>query len=92
MGAWINYGLGSENQDLPGYVVIDEGLIPPSGLGNFNSGFLPTTFQGPIFRGRDMPLPNIEPHRLTSDLQRRNRNLMSQTDQICLDALVIMIT
>ncbi len=80
MGAWINYGLGSENQDLPGYVVLDGGLIPPGGLDNFNSGFLPATYQGSIFRAGDMPLPNIEPQEPTSDLQRRKLNLMSRTD------------
>ena len=50
MGSWVTYGLGSENQDLPGYVVLDGGLIPPGGLDNFNSGFLPlrirVDFQG----------------------------------------------
>jgi len=81
MGAWINYGLGSENQDLPGYVVLDGGLIPPGGLDNFNSGFLPATYQGSIFRSGDTALPNIEPLESTSDLQRRKLNLMSRTDQ-----------
>ena len=44
MGAWVTYGLGTDNQDLPGYVVIDGGLTPPGGLDNFNSVFcrLPT--------------------------------------------------
>ncbi|MFK7922880.1 MAG: DUF1501 domain-containing protein, partial [Bacteroidia bacterium] len=45
MGAWINYGLGSENQNLPAYVVLDSGLIPPGGLDNFTSGFLPASYQ-----------------------------------------------
>ncbi|CAE7534301.1 unnamed protein product, partial [Symbiodinium sp. CCMP2456] len=41
MGAWTTYGLGSENDNLPGFVVLNGGLIPPGGLDNFNSGFLP---------------------------------------------------
>src|SRR5262245_989039 len=45
MGAWIGYALGSENQQLPGFVVLNGGLIPPGGLDNFNSGFLPASFQ-----------------------------------------------
>ena len=49
MGAWVTYGLGSECQDLPGFVVLNGGLIPPGGLDNFNSGFLPATYQGSIF-------------------------------------------
>ena len=81
MGAWINYGLGSENQDLPGYVVLDGGLIPPGGLDNFNSGFLPASYQGSIFRSGDLPLANIEPLEPTSEVQRRKMNLMSRTDK-----------
>ena len=40
MGSWMTYGLGSENKDIPGYVVLDGGLIPPGGLDNFKNGFL----------------------------------------------------
>ncbi len=79
MGAWVNYGLGSENQDLPGYVVLDGGLIPPGGLDNFNSGFLPASFQGSIFRPGG--LANIEPQDDSPELQRRKMEMLSQTDQ-----------
>ena len=48
MGAWVNYGLGSECQNLPGFVVINGGLIPPGGLDCFGSGFLPASFQGSV--------------------------------------------
>src|SRR5262249_49736473 len=41
MGSWVTYGLGSECRDLPGFIVLNGGLIPPGGLDNFNSGFLP---------------------------------------------------
>ena len=43
MGAWVTYGLGSECQDLPGFVVLNSGMIPPGGLDCFSSGFLPAT-------------------------------------------------
>ncbi|MEZ6108525.1 MAG: DUF1501 domain-containing protein, partial [Pirellulaceae bacterium] len=49
MGAWVGYGLGSDCDDLPSYVVLNGGLIPPGGLDCFNSGFLPATYQGSIF-------------------------------------------
>ena len=49
-GAWVTYGLGSECQDLPGFVVFNGGLIPPGGIDCFNSGFLPASFQGSIFK------------------------------------------
>ncbi len=79
MGAWVNYGLGSENQNLPGYVVLDGGLIPPGGLDNFNSGFLPASFQGSIFRSGG--LANIEPQDKSPELQRRKMAMLAQTDE-----------
>lgn len=81
MGSWVTYGLGSENEDLPGYVVLDGGLIPPGGLDNFNSGFLPASYQGSIFKAGDVPLANIVPLEPTSELQRQKLKLMSQTDE-----------
>lgn len=50
MGAWAAYGLGSENQDLPGFVVLDAGLIPSGGAENFGWGFLPAAYQASVFR------------------------------------------
>ena len=61
MGAWVNYGLGSENQNLPGFVVLNGGLIPPGGLDNFSSGFLPASYQGSIFQSTNPPVANIKP-------------------------------
>ena len=81
MGAWVTYGLGSENQDLPGYVVLDGGLIPPGGLDNFNSGFLPASYQGSIFRAGDVPLANITPLEAEAELQRQKMALMNRTDE-----------
>jgi len=61
MGAWVTYGLGSENDNLPGYVVLDGGLVPPGGLDNFNSGFLPASYQASVLKGQAVPLANIQP-------------------------------
>ncbi len=61
MGAWVSYGLGSENRNLPGFIVLNGGLIPPGGLDNFNSGFLPAAYQGSVFRPADPPVANIRP-------------------------------
>src|SRR6185436_14381343 len=60
VGAWVSYGLGTENQNLPGFVVLNGGLIPPGGLENFGSGFLPATFQGSIFRAASKPVANVQ--------------------------------
>lgn len=50
IGSWVTYGLGSESDNLPGFVVLHSGMIPPGGLDCFNSGFLPASYQGSLFR------------------------------------------
>lgn len=87
MGAWVNYGLGSENDDLPGYVVIDGGLIPPGGLDNFKSGFLPASFQASILRAKETPLENIKPQEIHPALQERKLRLAKKMDQSLLGQL-----
>lgn len=52
MGAWCTYGLGAEADDLPGYVVVDGGLVPPGGLECYGSGFLSPVHRGSVFRPR----------------------------------------
>ena len=81
MGAWINYGLGSENQNLPGYVVLNGGLTPPGGLDNFKSGFLPASYQASVFQAGDYPIPNIKPGESSSQLQDQKLRLMQRMDQ-----------
>ncbi|MCP4189791.1 MAG: DUF1501 domain-containing protein [Planctomycetaceae bacterium] len=81
MGAWVGYGLGSENQDLPGFVVLNGGLIPPGGLDNFNSGFLPASFQGSIFKPTDNPVANIQRREKSVRLQRQKLDLIRELDQ-----------
>ncbi|QDT51979.1 hypothetical protein Pan258_60760 [Symmachiella dynata] len=85
MGAWASYGLGSENQDLPGFVVLNGGLIPPGGLDCFNSGFLPATHQGSIFKPSNPPVANIKRAEQNSQLQRNKLALMRNLDAGTLD-------
>jgi hypothetical protein len=80
MGAWFGYGLGSECRDLPGFIVINGGLIPPGGLDNFNSGFLPASFQGSIFTASNPPVANIVRQEKTPALQRNKLALLKQLD------------
>ena len=87
MGAWITYGLGSENQDLPGYVVLNGGLIPPGGLDCFASGFLPATYQGSVFKPSGHGVSNVKPQEPTSTLQQRKLALVQKMDQVVLDRL-----
>jgi hypothetical protein len=81
MGAWFGYGLGSECRDLPGFIVINGGLIPPGGLDNFNSGFLPATYQGSIFTADNPPVANIARQEATAALQRNKLALLKQLDE-----------
>jgi hypothetical protein len=85
MGAWIGYGLGSECQDLPGFVVLNGGLIPPGGLDCFNSGFLPASYQGSIFNSGDYPVANIRRTEKNDRLQRNKLDLLNQLDTASLD-------
>src|SRR5262249_25970312 len=81
MGAWLSYGLGSMSKNLPGFIVLNGGLIPPGGLDNFNSGFLPAAYQGSIFRPADPPVANIRPQEPSDRHQRHKLKLMRRLDQ-----------
>ena len=87
MGAWVGYGLGSMCRDLPGFLVLNGGLIPPGGLDNFNSGFLPATYQASIFGAGDSAVSNIRRQEATDALQRNKLSLLSELDQGALDRL-----
>jgi len=87
MGAWFGYGLGSECRDLPGFIVINGGLIPPGGLDNFNSGFLPASYQGSIFTASDPPVANISRLEATDKLQRNKLALLKLLDAQVADRL-----
>jgi hypothetical protein len=72
MGAWLNYGLGSESKSLPGYVVLTAGRGTSAGATAWTSGFLPTTYQGVLFRNQGEPILNLNnPAGLTDDVQQK---------------------
>ncbi len=61
LGSWVNYGLGSVNENLPGYVVmLDQSGGPISGAKNWTSGFMPASYQGTVFRSEGNPILNLE--------------------------------
>jgi hypothetical protein len=84
MGAWLSYGLGSQNRNLPGFIILNGGLIPPGGLDNFNSGFLPAAHQGSVFRAGDPPVANIRPLE-SPEQQRQKLDLLRQLDRAGLE-------
>lgn len=81
MGSWVTYGLGSENSNLPGYVVLDGGLIPPGGLDNFKNGFLPASFQASLMRSQNEPIANIRPSETLKDLQTEKLDFIKEVDR-----------
>jgi hypothetical protein len=81
MGAWFGYGLGTENQELPGFVVVNGGLIPPGGLDCFGSGFLPSAYQGSVFLPQEQAVANIKPNETDSKLQRNKLDFIRNFDQ-----------
>ena len=72
MGSWLSYGLGSMNQNLPGYVVmLDPRGGPISGAANWSSGFMPAAYQGTVFRAGGQPILNLDPTSgITAPMQR----------------------
>ena len=84
-GAWVTYGLGSECRDLPGFVVLNGGLIPPGGVDCFGSGFLPASYQGSIFKAEGAPVANIRRLEAAPEAQSRKLTLMRQLDRDVLD-------
>ena len=87
MGAWVSYGLGSENQNIPGFVVLHGGQLPPGGFGCFTNGFLPASYRGTIFKPGEHPVANIRPLENDPDTQRKKLHLMRQLDEGVLDRL-----
>jgi hypothetical protein len=74
VGSWVTYGLGSENRNLPGYVVIhDPRGGPNAGVANWNSGYLPAAFQGTVFRPSGDPILDLRPPAGMPDEQQRAR-------------------
>ena len=70
-GAWTTYGLGSENQNLPGFVVMPQQKGIKGGALNWGAGFLPGAYQGTIFRSGDSPILNLKRAGDVSDKQQR---------------------
>ncbi len=84
LGSWVVYGLGSENQNLPAYVVLDDPLgLPVNGVENWHSGFLPPVFQGTRFRSTGSPILNLKSDvDRPEEIVRTERDLVSRLDQL----------
>src|SRR5579863_8106253 len=82
LGAWVTYGLGSESQDLPGFVVLSSGVGTSGGTSNWSSGFLPSTYQGVVLRSSGDPVLYLSnPPGVTGEMQRSSLDVLKDLNQ-----------
>jgi hypothetical protein len=82
LGAWVTYGLGTANKNLPTFVVLTDDKEVLGGPKNWSSGFLPATYQGTQFRQGDTPILNLKPvEGVTDERQRGRLSLLKQLNQ-----------
>jgi len=86
VGAWLTYGLGSENQNLPAFVALpDFRSIPFSGAQQWGSGFLPASYQGTVLRWKGEAIRNLRPPEgLSEEAQRSEQELLRNLNQVFL--------
>lgn len=84
MGSWVTYGLGSENENLPGFVVlISSGVQPNGGKNSFGSGFLPSVYQGVQCRSKGDPvLYASDPAGMNRELRRESLDALRELNEI----------
>src|SRR5215210_5483610 len=81
LGSWALYGLGTVNQNLPGYVVLTDGGEVTGGSRNWGTGYMPATYQGTLFRPGDNPILNLKSD-VPADRQRAKLELIQQLNEI----------
>jgi hypothetical protein len=88
LGAWTNYGIGSPNKDLPGFVVMVTGQYPGAGNSVFGSGFLPSVYQGIEFRGKGDPVLFLSnPMGVDASARRKVISAVNQLNEMQLDGV-----
>ncbi|MDG2015391.1 MAG: DUF1501 domain-containing protein [Pirellulaceae bacterium] len=79
IGAWVTYGLGTENRDLPGFIVLPEVSFPQGGAPNWGNGYLPASYQGTPLRSKGSPILDLAPPEgITPERQRINLDLLAK--------------
>ena len=84
VGAWVTYGLGSENQNLPAYVVIYDARGGPfGGPANWTAGYMPAAYQGTVFRSKGDAIFDLKPPKeVTPESQRARLDLLAKLNEI----------
>src|ERR1700722_20110226 len=80
LGSWASYGLGSENRNLPSFVVLSFGVVPCGGLETFSNGFLRANHQPTLFQAEGVPIANIRPSDPEPRLQQAKLDLLRNQD------------
>jgi len=81
-GAWVLYGLGSESQNLPGFVVLSSGVGTSGGSSNWSSGFLPSTYRGVVLRSSGDPVLYLSnPPGVTREMQRASLDTLNDLNE-----------
>ncbi len=81
-GSWVTYGLGSENRNLPGFVVLNhKNFVPPGGMENYSNGFLPARHQPTFMEANGTPIDNLAPSDKDGRIQRAKLGLLGQQDK-----------
>ena len=82
LGSWLTYGLGSEAKNLPGYVVLTAGRGSSGGVSNWSSGFLPSIYEGVLFRSAGEPVLNLNnPPGVTRKMQKLGLKAIAKLNQ-----------
>ena len=83
IGSWVTYGLGTENQNLPAFIVLPDLAYPQGGAANWSNGFLPAFYQGTPLRSQGAPVLDMNPPEYVSDAQQRaNLNLLGDLNRL----------
>jgi hypothetical protein len=83
VGAWVSYGLGTENQNLPSFIVLPDVAYPQGGAANWSNGFLPTYYQGTPLRPEGAPILDMTPPAgVTPERQKANLELLRSFNKL----------
>lgn len=81
LGSWVNYGLGTENSNLPGFVVLNFDVVPCGGLETYSAGFLPASQQATLLKADGKPIDNITPADANPQVQRAKLDVLAAQDR-----------
>jgi hypothetical protein len=83
VGAWVSYGLGTVNENLPSFLVLPDIGYPQGGSANWSNGFLPAHYQGTVLRPAGSPILDMEPPAgVTPEMERANLDTLAALNKM----------